>query len=85
MALMQYPTNIKKEFENALQLNKENAFGNDAWTTSHLRLGEMQSLHALSGIAMSYTRGMLQDAGKEKMAVAYKMREKSCPPEYTFG
>ena len=85
MALMQYPTNIKKEFENALQLNKESAFGNDAWTTSHLRLGEMQSLHALSGIAMSYTRGMLQDAGKEKITVAYKMREKSCPPEYTFG
>ncbi len=42
MALMQYPTSIQKEFENALQLNKENAFGNDTWTASQLRLGEMQ-------------------------------------------
>ena len=42
MALMQYPVNIKKEYQNALQLNKENAFGNSTWTSTQLRLGEMQ-------------------------------------------
>jgi len=82
-ALMQYPVNLKKEYENALQLNKENAFGNSTWTASHLRLGEMQSLHAISGAAMAYARGILKDKKDEKISIAYKMREKSCPQEYT--
>jgi hypothetical protein len=41
-ALIQYPVNLKKEYDNALQLNKENAFGNSTWTAVQLRLGEMQ-------------------------------------------
>ena len=42
-ALLQYPVTLKKEYDNVLQLNKENAiFGNSSWTAAQLRLGEMQ-------------------------------------------
>mmetsp|Transcript_9147 Transcript_9147/g.17771 ORF Transcript_9147/g.17771 Transcript_9147/m.17771 type:complete len:698 (+) Transcript_9147:161-2254(+) len=84
-ALMQYtPVNLNTEFENVLQLNKENAFGNSTWTAAQLRLGEIQSLHALSGTAMAYSRELSKTFEKEEMAaVAYKMRETSCPREYT--
>jgi hypothetical protein len=40
--LMQYPVNLKKEYDNALELNRQNAFGNSTWTAAQLRLGEMQ-------------------------------------------
>ena len=83
MALMQYPVNLKQEYGNVRRLNRADAFGNSTWTTAHLRLGEMQSLHALSGISMSYARGMLKDSNEKAKTPAYKIREKSCPQEYT--
>ena len=42
MALAQYQVDVNEEYDNALQLNKENAFGNSTWTAAQLRLGEMQ-------------------------------------------
>eukprot|EP00536_Pseudo-nitzschia_multiseries_P011526 jgi/Psemu1/297884/fgenesh1_pm.397_\ len=84
-ALMQYtPSNLKTEFENALRLIKENAIGKDSWTGAQLRLGEMQSIHAVSGTVMAYARELSKDMDKTELtASSYKMREKSCPREYT--
>mmetsp|Transcript_28217 Transcript_28217/g.66242 ORF Transcript_28217/g.66242 Transcript_28217/m.66242 type:complete len:701 (+) Transcript_28217:179-2281(+) len=83
-ALVQYnPSNVNKEFENALKLNKEHAFGKDTWTAAQLRLGEMQSLEAVWGTAMAFARQMSKDMEKTEMATSYKIRDKSCPAEYT--
>lgn len=82
-ALMQYPFNLKEEYDNVLKLNKENAFGNSAWIAAQLRLGEMQSLHAISGVGMTYARNILKDTENKQIPIAYKIREKSCPQKYT--
>ena len=43
-----------------------------------------QSLHALSGTARAHARDLSNNIEKEEMtAVAFKMREKSCPRKYT--
>ncbi|VEU44928.1 unnamed protein product [Pseudo-nitzschia multistriata] len=83
-ALMQYtPVKMKQEFETVRQLNKENAFGNSTWTAAQLRLGEMQSLHAVSGIAMTFARKLLEGMEEEQIGVQFKIRESSCPKAYT--
>jgi hypothetical protein len=45
----------------------------------------MQSLHAISGIAFSNAKRWEVEAKKEKESGTFffKMREKSCPNEYT--
>jgi len=84
-ALMQYSVNLKDEYHNVLKLNEENAFvsSTTTWNAAQLRLGEMQSLHSVSGIAMTYARGILKDSDKKETLLGYKIREKACPPHYT--
>jgi len=80
-ALLQYrPVTPEKEYQNVLQLNKESLFGNKEWIAAQLRLGEMQSLHAVSGTAHTYAKKLGE---KEEGSFSYEMREKSCPKEYT--
>jgi hypothetical protein len=84
-ALLQYNISPKDEYDRVVQLNKENAFPAKNWTAAQLRLGEMQSLHAISGIAFSNAKRWEVEAKKEKESGTFffKMREKSCPKEYT--
>lgn len=81
-ALLQYPIEPKKEFENAFDLNKKNAFGTSEWTASHLRLGEMQTLKILAGSVINHAQRMLKTP-EQAVSAAYNSRDKSCNPEYT--
>jgi SET domain len=80
-ALMQYQTTVQAEYDRVVEFNRE-AFPDRNWTAGHLRLGEMQSLQALSGIAFGHARKW-DDKAKADTTGAYKIREKSCNKDYT--
>lgn len=86
-ALAQYPVDVKEEYDNVLQLNKENAFGNSTWTAAQLRLGEMQVLEALSGVARQYANGIIigvneEQGGDGQFDIVFLVRAGKCPNEF---
>ncbi|KAG7349455.1 SET methyltransferase domain containing protein [Nitzschia inconspicua] len=84
-ALIQYQTSPKEAFNLVVKLNQENSFPGKNWTAAHLRLAEMQSLLAITGVAFSHAKKWEADAKKdsESGSALYIIREKSCPSSFS--
>lgn len=80
-ALMQYQTSVQAEYDRVAELN-QGELHSRKWTAAHLRLGEMQSLQALSGIAFGHARKW-EHTAKTDTTGAFQIREKSCPSVHT--
>lgn len=76
-ALGRFGVSTADQEKKVTRLNREpGAFQSRNWTVAHVRLGEMQTLEALKGVAFASLRAF---EDKMNSAPEYTMRDKPCP------
>jgi hypothetical protein len=76
---MQFSRSIEEEGKLVAKLNQE-AYQSREWVSAHIRFGEMQILHFLSGIGFSIAKRM--EGQLDKNAPENTIRENACPSEF---
>jgi hypothetical protein len=78
-ALDRFGVSVADMEDQVTRLNREpGAFQSRNWTAAHLKLGEMQTLEALKGVAYAGLRASFPDK-MNSTAPEYIMRDKPCP------
>ena len=80
-ALLHFPKSIEEEMSTVERLTID-AFQSTEWTTAQVRLGEMQTLQAMSGVAFAHARKMEQENPDLLQTREGMLRDQSCPSEY---
>jgi hypothetical protein len=77
-ALSRFGVSVADMEDQVTRLNREpGAFQSRNWTAAHLKLGEMQTLEALKGVAFAGLRAFPDEMNST--APEHKMRDKPCP------
>ncbi|CAJ1934256.1 unnamed protein product [Cylindrotheca closterium] len=79
-SLVQYSRNLEEEKTHLLSLNDNQNYQSAEWTISHLKLGEMQVLHLLSGAAFSIAKRLEETL--DKTAPENTIRDRPCPKKF---
>ncbi|VEU44939.1 unnamed protein product [Pseudo-nitzschia multistriata] len=77
---MEVQGKIEFEYRRLSALNR-NEYGSKNWTLYHVRFGEMQALHAASGLLFDRV-SLSWESKKKTTEPEYRMRDDTCPEEY---